>query len=306
MRLGRPARIFVDGEAGTTGLHIASELQAMPDVELVSLPRDLRRDEQARCEAMWAADLVVLCLPDDAARQAVAMAPATVRVIDASSAHRVAEGWVYGFPELQPGQPSAIAGAIRVSNPGCYPTGAVALIRPLIDAGLLPADHPISVNAVSGYTGGGKAMVAAHEQAGGPPFELYALGLTHKHVAELQRYGGLSKTPIFVPSVGHFAQGMLVSVPIHLDTLPGRVTTRDLHDALAAHYAATPRVSVSSPPGDGRLTPEALNGTDRLELFVAGNADQRHAVLVARLDNLGKGASLAAVQNVTLMLGLNR
>ena len=304
MRLGRAARIFVDGEAGTTGLHIASELRGIAGVELVSLPLEQRRDVGARRDAMAGADLVVLCLPDDAAREAVAMAPATVRVIDASSAHRVAEGWVYGFPELERGQPTAIAEAHRVSNPGCYPTGAVALIRPLVDAGLLPADHPISVNAVSGYTGGGKAMVAAHEQAGGPPFELYALGLTHKHVAELQRYAGLSRTPIFVPSVGHFAQGMLVGVPLHLDTLPIRVTPRDLHDALAARYAETGRVLVLPVPADGRLTPEALNGTDRLELFVAGNADRRHAVLLARLDNLGKGASLAAIQNISLMLGL--
>ena len=304
MGLGHPARIFVDGEAGTTGLHIASELRATEGVELVSLPPERRRDFGARRDAMAAADLVVLCLPDDAAREAVAMAPTTVRILDASSAHRVAAGWVYGFPELERAQPSAIAEATRVSNPGCYPTGAVALIRPLVDAGLLPADHPISVNAVSGYTGGGKAMVAAHEQTGGPAFELYALGLTHKHVAELQRYGGLSRTPIFVPSVGHFAQGMLVSVPLHLDTLPGHVTPQDVRDALAAHYAATRRVSVSPAPADGRLTPETLNGTDLLELFVAGNADQRHAVLVARLDNLGKGASLAAVQNVALMLDL--
>ena len=304
MGLGRPARIFVDGEAGTTGLHIASELRAMPDVALVSLPPERRRDEDARREAMRLADLVVLCLPDDAAREAVAMVPPTVRVIDASSAHRVAEGWAYGFAELAPDQPAAIATALRVSNPGCYPTGAIALIRPLVDAGLLPADHPVSVNAVSGFTGGGKAMVAAHEQAGGPPFELYALGLAHKHVAELQRYGGLSRTPIFMPSVGHFAQGMLVSVPLHLDTLPGRVTLGDMHDALAAHYAHSERVSVLPPPADGRLTAEALNGTDQLELFVAGNADRRHALLVARLDNLGKGASLAAVQNIALMLGL--
>ena len=302
--MGHPARIFVDGEAGTTGLHIAAELRAIAGVELVSLPAERRRDAAARRDAMAAADLVVLCLPDDAAREAVAMAPATRRIVDASSAHRVAEGWVYGFPELEPGQPAAIASALRVSNPGCYPTGAIALVRPLVDAGLLPASHPVSVNAVSGYTGGGKAMVAAHEQGGGPAFELYALALAHKHVAELQRYGGLSRRPIFVPSVGHFAQGMLVSVPLHLDTLPGRVTLADLQDALAAHYATASRVRVRPAPPDGRLVPEALNGTDRLELFVAGNEDQRQAVLVARLDNLGKGASLAAVQNVAAMLDL--
>jgi len=296
--------IFIDGEAGTTGLHLANELRATAGVALISLAPDRRRDPGARLDAMMAADLIVLCLPDDAAREAVGMMPATARVVDASSAFRVATGWTYGFPELTPGQPAAIASAARVSNPGCYATGAIALLRPLVDAGLLPPDYPISVNAVSGYSGGGKAMIAAHVHDCGPAFELYALGLAHKHVAELQTHAGLTQRPIFVPSVGHFAQGMLVSIPLHLDTLPGRPTLADLRATLAARYGTTEHVRVATAPADGRLEPEALNGTGDLELFVAGNPDHRHAVLLARLDNLGKGASLAAVQNVTLMLGL--
>ncbi len=306
---GPMATIFIDGEAGTTGLHLATELRATAGVELISLTPDRRRDPGARRDAMGAADLIVLCLPDDAAREAVAMMPEAARVVDASSAFRVATGWTYGFPELAPDQPAAIASARRVSNPGCYPTGAIALLRPLVDAGLIPPDHPISVNAVSGYSGGGKAMIAAHERDGGPAFELYALGLTHKHVAELQTHSGLTRRPIFVPSVGHFAQGMLVSIPLHLDTLPGRPTLDDLRATLAARYGAprsgtSGRVRVTATPADGKLEPEALNGTGDLELFVAGNTDHRHAVLLARLDNLGKGASLAAVQNIALMLGL--
>ena len=224
------------------------------------------------------------------------------RILDASTAYRVDPGWTYGFPELSPGQPALIAAAPRVSNPGCYATGAIALLRPLTEAGLVPRGHPVSINAVSGYSGGGKAMIAAHEAAGGPGFELYALTLEHKHVPEVQLHGGLSRRPIFVPSDGHFRQGMLVSVPLHLDALPGAPSAADLHGALAAWYATSRLVSVVTPPEAGRLEPEALNGTDRMELSV--HARGPHALLVARLDNLGIGASGAAVRNIGLMLGL--
>jgi N-acetyl-gamma-glutamyl-phosphate reductase len=254
-------------------------------------------------------DLIVLCLPDDAARESAAMAAELGRdapkVLDASTAHRVAAGWVYGFAELAPGQDARIAAAVTVANPGCYPTGAIGLIRPLVDAGLLPADYPISINAVSGYSGGGKAMIAAHEAVHGPAFELYGLALEHKHVPETQTYGGLTRRPIFVPAVGHFLKGMLVSVPLHLDALPGRPSLADLRAALEARYAGCDLVRVVDAPGDGKLEPEALNDTDRLELYVAGSETHRQAVLVARLDNLGKGASGAAVQNIGLMLGLH-
>jgi N-acetyl-gamma-glutamyl-phosphate reductase len=213
--------------------------------------------------------------------------------------------WEYGFPELAPDQAGRITRAPRVANPGCYPTGAIALLRPLVDAGLIPPDHPISINAISGYSGGGKSMIEAHERTGGPAFNLYALGLEHKHVPETKAYARLSRRPIFVPSVGHFRQGMLVSIPLHLDTLPGRPSAADLHEALAARYAGAPRIRVLPAEPAGELEPEALNDTDLLELRVFANHAHGHAVLVARLDNLGKGASGAAVQNLSLMLGLN-
>jgi len=250
----------------------------------------------------------VLCLPDAAARESVALADslgaAAPKMLDASTAFRVAPDWVYGFAELAPGQAQRIAAAVRVANPGCYPTGAIALIRPLVEAGLLPPDYPLTINAVSGYSGGGKAMIAAHEASGGPAFELYGLGLEHKHVPETQLYAGLTRRPIFAPSVGHYRQGMLVSVPLHLDTMPGTPTGADLHAALAARYAGASLVRVLPPNPDGKLEPEALNDTDVLELRVFANDARRQAVLVARLDNLGKGASGAAVQNIGLMLGL--
>ncbi|WP_048862654.1 N-acetyl-gamma-glutamyl-phosphate reductase, partial [Acidisphaera rubrifaciens] len=224
------------------------------------------------------------------------------RILDASTAHRVAPGWTYGFAELAPGQAARIAGAARVANPGCYPTGAVALLRPLVDAGLLAPDHPVTINAVSGYSGGGRAMIEAHARDGGPAFELYALGLEHKHVAEIERYGGLTRRPLFVPSVGHFAQGMVVSIPLHLDTLPGRPTGADLHAALAARYEGAALIGVAA-GAPAALDAATLAGSDRMELFVAANEARRQAVLIARLDNLGKGASGAAVQNLALMLG---
>ena len=306
---GNRSSVFIDGEAGTTGLGIRERLLAVGEIQIKSLSDAHRKDPAARRDIMAEVDLVVLCLPDAAAKESTALAEGLGRdapkLLDASTAHRVDPSWVYGFPEMLPGQAKKIAAAAKVSNPGCYPTGAIALLRPLVDAGLLPSDHPVSINAVSGYSGGGKSMIQAHETAHGPAFELYGLGLEHKHVAETELYGGLSRRPIFVPSVGHFRQGMLVSIPLHLDTLPGKPTGADLRAALEAHFSGCELVGVKPVPADGKLEPEALNQTDRLELYVHANEARRQAVLVARLDNLGKGASGAAVQNIGLMLGLN-
>ena len=305
--------IFIDGEAGTTGLEIRERLEARSDLELILLG-ERRRDVEARREALNSADAVILCLPDDAAKEAVAMIENPgVRVIDASTAYRVDPAWTYGFAEMAhaPGrmtQGEKIAGATRVSNPGCYPTGFIGLVRPLVSAGIIPAGWPVTVNAVSGYSGGGKAMIAEFEAGGAEAFRAYGLSLKHKHVPEMTLHTGLERPVLFAPAVAAYRQGMLVEVPLQLAALPSSPSVEVVHGALAEAYADCRFVEVVELETTEAMTgidPEGLNGTNRMRLHVFGDRDGAQVRLVALLDNLGKGASGAAVQNLNLMLGLD-
>ncbi|WP_022682955.1 N-acetyl-gamma-glutamyl-phosphate reductase [Sphingobium bisphenolivorans] len=302
--------IFIDGGVGTTGIEINERIAGRPELSLITLDEAKRKDAAARREALNAADVVILCLPDDAAREAVALIDNDrTRVIDASTAHRVADGWTYGFAELEPGHREKLAESRRVANPGCWPTGFLALVRPLVLAGLLPMDWPVTVSGASGYSGGGKSMIAEYEGSEGAPsaFRPYGLGLGHKHIPEMQRYSGLQHLPLFAPAVANAYRGMIVEVPLQLRALPGTPRVADIHAALAAAYEGSAIVSVASLEDSSAMTQvrlEHVGATDRLALFVFGSEESGQARLVAALDNLGKGAAGAAVQNLNILAGL--
>lgn len=297
-------KVFIDGEAGTTGLQIRDRLAGREDLVLLSIDPEKRKDTGERARLLNGADIVILCLPDEAAREAATLVtnPQTV-IIDASSAHRTDPKWTYGFPEMAPGQREAIRTSRRISNPGCYPTGFIALVRPLVSAGLLPAEHPVTVHAVSGYSGGGKAMIAEFE-AGGDAFRAYGLGQRHKHAPEMKLHAGLAHVPVFTPAVGHYAQGMIVEVPLALWSLPGTPHRETIHACLSDAYSGERFITVHELDAGDALTglePEARNGTNGLDVFVFGTDEQVR--LAARFDNLGKGASGAAVQSLNIVLG---
>lgn len=307
------AKIFIDGEAGTTGLQIRERLAGRRDLEVISIEKDKRKDLEERKRLLNLADVAILCLPDDAAKESVSLIENDrTKVIDASTAHRVADGWTYGFAEMDKSQGAAIANSKRVGNPGCWPQGAIATLRPLVDAGLIPADYPVTVNGISGYSGGGRTMIEDYEAKGeeANEFALYGLTFKHKHLPELQKYARLLHTPLFQPAVGNFRQGMITAVPLQLWTLNKVPTGADLHAAIADHFAAidggfvevAPLVELERTP---ELDPELYNDTNRMRLHVFANDARAQALLVAVYDNLGKGASGAAVQNLNLMLGVD-
>ncbi|MFV0625353.1 N-acetyl-gamma-glutamyl-phosphate reductase [Sphingomonas sp. ac-8] len=299
------ATVFIDGAVGTTGLEIRDRLAGRPEIALVTLPDDRRKDPAARREALNDADFVILCLPDDAAREAVSLIDNDrTRVIDASTAHRTAEGWTYGMAELEPAQPALIAESMRVANPGCYPTGFLALVRPLVRGGLIPLDWPVSVNAVSGFSGGGRSMIEEYQQPDPPAFRAYAMGLAHKHVPEMQRHARLAHPPIFTPAVANTYRGMVVEVPLPLYALTPRPTLAGIEGALQDAYRGSPVVRVA-PAEAPTVSIEENAGTDRLTVRVFGNPATGQLRLVATLDNLGKGAAGAAVQNLNIMAGFD-
>ncbi|MER8375202.1 N-acetyl-gamma-glutamyl-phosphate reductase [Mesorhizobium sp. M1406] len=305
-------KIFIDGEHGTTGLQIRALLAERGDLEIISIPTERRKETAARAEFLNAADVAILCLPDDAAKESVSLiANDTTKVIDASTAHRVAEGWAYGFAEMDKTQAKTIASAKRVANPGCWPQGPIATLRPLVTAGLLPADFPITVNGISGYSGGGRPMIEDYVAKGEDASEFLPYGLTlqHKHVPELRAYARLSHDPIMQPAVGNFAQGMITVVPLQLGGLDHVPTGAELHAAIADHFAAIKGGVVEVAPYAHsermpEIDPEIYNGTNRMKVYVFANDKRAQVLLLAVYDNLGKGASGAAVQNMDLMLGL--
>jgi len=305
-------KVFIDGASGTTGLEIRERLAPRRELELTVLDDARRKDASARADALNSAEMVILCLPDGAAREAVGLiANPKVRVIDPSTAHRVAEGWVFGFPELETARRQELRQASRVTNPGCYSTGFLAIVRPLVRAGVVPADWPVLCNAVSGYSGGGKSMIAEFEDTRAPnysreAFRTYGLGLEHKHVDEMQKHAGLTQRPLFAPSVGRFYRGMLVEIPLPLSALPGHPGVKQIHAALADSYRGEQLVEVASleeAASKKALDAEELKDTNRLKIYVFGNDARGQARVVAVLDNLGKGASGACVQNLNVMMG---